>query len=159
MGVVRDDSARAVAATLGAEQVGVDSLFGAARPECAAAVAQAVTDALGADGLEVTTFVLGAVDLGRTGEVIQATVRARLDLEQEQAAAATRVARAVNDAQLEGHLTPASEAAWRYREPDLWRELVARTQGLQVAMRPPGPGTLGVTSIDRAEPPVEQAQQ
>jgi len=159
MGVVRDDSARAVAAALGAEQVGVDSLFGAARPQCAAAVAQAVTDALSADGLEVTTFVLGAVDLGRTGEVIQATVRARLDLEQEQAAAATRVARAVNDAQLEGHLTPASEAAWRYREPDLWRELVARTQGLQVAMRPAGPGTLGVTSIDRAEPPADPAQQ
>ena len=150
MAIVRDESAKAVTTALGAPEVGVESMFGAAREACQSAVGAAVSEALLEDGIEVQTFLLGAVDLGRTGEVIQATVRARLELEQEQAAAATRLARVVNDAALEGHLTPSSEAAWRYREPDLWRDLVARTQGLQVALRPAGAGAPGVSTVDRA---------
>ena len=43
-------------------------------------------------------FLLGVVDLGRTGEVIQATYGRGYELEQEKAEAATRIARVVNDA-------------------------------------------------------------
>jgi hypothetical protein len=59
----------------------------------------------------------------------------------------------VNDADLQRHLTPSTDAAWRYRETDLWAELVQRTQALQIALRAAGPGTVGITSTDRAPAP------
>jgi hypothetical protein len=94
-------------------------------------------------------LVLGTVDFGRTGEVIQATVRARHELEREQAEAATRLARALNDADLQQKMTTSGEAAWRYRETDLWRDLVQRTEALSIALRA-GPGSApgGFSVID-----------
>ena len=93
--------------------------------------------------------VLGPVDLGRTGEVIQATVRAGFELTLEKAEAATRLARAHNDGELEQQITSLREGAWRYRETDLWRELVQRSDGVQVARRPgAAPGRLGLTVRD-----------
>ena len=118
----------------------------------------AVAAALAQNGIELTGFHLGTPDLGRTGEVIQATLRARLELERERAEAATRLARAVNDAELDARLPAATVGAWRYRETDLWGELIQRTQALQVAARPPGPGEVGIVTSDRAEPvPTEPA--
>jgi hypothetical protein len=69
-------------------------------------------------------FVLDDLDLGRTGDVIQSTVRARLELECEQAESAVRLARAKIDAELEPYLATLSDAALRYREVDVWRDLV-----------------------------------
>ena len=83
---------------------------------------------------------------GRTGEVIQATLRARHELEREQAEAPTRLARASNDADLQQNLTLSNEDAWRYRETDLWGELVQRTQALQIAVRGAGPGVVGIST-------------
>ena len=108
--------------------------------------------ALDAHGIELSAFLLGAAEFGRTGEVIQATLRARHELEREQAEAPTRLARATNDADLQQNLTLSNEDAWRYRETDLWGELIQRTQTLQVAARPPGPGVVGFSTTDRAEP-------
>jgi hypothetical protein len=71
-------------------------------------------------------------------------VRAHYELEREQAEAATRMARALNDAKLQDQISSPSDDAWRYRETDLWRELVLRTEALQVALRA-GPGAPGVT--------------
>ena len=148
-GIVRDESSRAVTATLGDPGVGVANLLGPEREMCQQRLATAVGEALEADGIRVTTLLLGAVDLGRTGEVIQATMRARYELEREQAEAATRVVRALNDADLQQHLTSSSDAAWRYRETDLWRELVQRTEALQVALRAgPGGAAVGLTAHD-----------
>ena len=149
-GIVRDESSRAVITTLGATEVGIDSLFGPARGKCEELLRSAADSALAADGIELTSLLLGPVDLGRTGEVIQATVRARYELEREQAEAATRMARALNDADLQQHLTDSSDAAWRYRETDLWRELVQRTGALSVALRA-GPGSpgIGITAVDQ----------
>ncbi|HEY4991471.1 MAG TPA: SPFH domain-containing protein [Nakamurella sp.] len=118
-GVVRDESSRAVMNTLGDPEFSIDSLFGKAREACQERLAVAVSEALEADGILLTALVLGTVDLGRTGEVIAATARARHELEREQAEAATRTARALNDADLQQHLTDSSDAAWRYRETDL----------------------------------------
>jgi hypothetical protein len=42
-------------------------------------------------------------------------------------------------------MTSPSDDAWRYRETDLWRELVLRTEALQVALRA-GPGAAGLTN-------------
>ena len=56
--------------------------------------------------------------------VIQSTVRARLELAREEAEAAVRLARARIDAELEPYLASLPEAALRYREVDVWRDLV-----------------------------------
>jgi len=116
-GVVRDETSRAVRNTLADPGFGVESLFGTARATCQDALSVAVGKALETDGIKVTAFVLGAVDLGRTGEVIQATVRARHELEREQAEAAARLARALNDTDLQTKLTSTEGAAWPYRKP------------------------------------------
>ena len=59
-------------------------------------------------GLVVTMFNLGDLDLGRAGDVIQATVRARLELQREEAEAAMRMARARIDAELGPYIDPAT---------------------------------------------------
>ncbi len=148
-GIVRDESSRAVVNTLGDPEFTIDSLFGLNRGTTEQRLTSAVGAALEADGIRVTALVLGTVDLGRTGEVIQATVRARHELEREQAEAATRVARALNDADLQQKMTSAGETAWRYRETDLWRDLVQRTGALSVALRS-GPGSIptGIAAVD-----------
>lgn len=146
-GLVRDESARAISHALSDPDVTVASLFGPARTETEARLAAAVTAALENQSIRVTGFVLGPVDLGRTGEVIQATVRAGFELALEQAEAATRLAQAQNDSELEQQITSLREGAWRYRETDLWRDLVQRSDGVQLGRRRPGygPGRLGLT--------------
>jgi len=150
-GIVRDESSRAVTGALGDPAVGIDSLLGSAREACEKRLFTAVGAALQADGVEVTAFLVGAVDLGRTGEVIQATLRARLEVEREKAEAATRMARALNDADLQQYVNTASDAAWRYRETDLWRDLVQRTGALSVALRAVPGAAGGTTAQETAE--------
>ncbi len=146
-GLVRDESGRAISRALSDPAITVESLFGRDRSDTEARLGQAVTAALEEHGIRVAGFVLGPVDLGRTGEVIQATVRATFELALEEAEAATRIARAQNDGRLEQQITTLSEDAWRYRETDLWRDLVQRSDGVQVGRRRPGygPGRLGLT--------------
>ncbi|MET0862874.1 MAG: SPFH domain-containing protein [Nakamurella sp.] len=157
-GIVRDEASRAVMNKLSDPEFGVDNLFGAARESAEEGLADVVGRALEADGIRVTKFVLGAVDLGRTGDVIQATVRARHELEREQAEAATRLARALNDAELQEKLTGSGEVAWRYRETDLWRDLVQRTGAVSVALRAgPGSPAISITGVD--EPGTEGQTQ
>src|SRR6478735_9082643 len=155
-GVVRDVSTRAVLSTLAEHHDGIEQFFGAQRRDCEQRLATAVRDALEADGIVMTGFVLGAVDLGRTGEVVQATVRARYELERERAEAETRTLRAQNDADLQKHVTP-SDDAWRYRETDLWRELVARMDGLNVAVAGRPLPVAGPTTDSAATPTADQA--
>lgn len=154
-GIVRDETGRAVATALGDPQFGVDSLFGPARDACQYGLLTGIGAALESDGIEVTAVVIGTVDLGRTGEVIQATVRARYELEREQAEAATRTARAMNDADLQVKLSAPNEGAWRYRETDVWRDLVQNAQSLNVALRE----NSGGGSARSAEPVADQTGQ
>jgi regulator of protease activity HflC (stomatin/prohibitin superfamily) len=151
-GVVRDETNRAVTTVLGDPEIGLDSLFGPAREKCQERLHAAAAAALSADGIDLSSLLLGVVDLGRTGEVIQATARAPYELERERAEAATRTARALNDADLQQHMTSSSTGAWRYRETDLWRDLVQRTQALQVFLRE-GPGRPAVDRPVTAEQP------
>jgi hypothetical protein len=152
-GIVRDASSAAISAALRDPAVSIDDMFGAPLEVCQKSVSAAVAEALDASGIELTALLLGAAEFGRTGDVIQATLRARHELEREQAEAPTRLARAANDADLQQNLTLSNEDAWRYRETDLWGELIQRTQALQVAVRPPGPGVVGISTADRAAPP------
>ena len=149
-GAVRDASSAAVSAALRDPAIGIDDMFGAPLEVLQKSVAAAVAEALDPIGFELSSFLLGAAEFGRTGDVIQATLRARHELEREQAEAPTRLARATNDANLQESLTLSNEDAWRYRETDLWGELIDHTRALQVAMRPPGPGVIGVSTGSQA---------
>jgi regulator of protease activity HflC (stomatin/prohibitin superfamily) len=133
---VRDESARTLRATLAESSVSVADLAGAERTALEGRVSDAVTATLEEEGVLVTSFFLGDLDLGRAGEAIEATARARLELEREQAEAAMRLARAQIDADLAPYIAAATDAALRYREVDSLREL-ARTQSTGVLVPPP----------------------
>lgn len=120
--VVRDVSQRAVSATLSDPDVGADDVYGASHVTCEAALTVALRSALAESGLLLRSFVLGDVDLGRTGEIIQATARARHEREFEEAEAQVRIERARNDAKLSEQVTTPTDSAWRYRQSELWRE-------------------------------------
>ncbi len=139
-GIVRDESALVLTTALGQPGTGVADVVGEAREAGRAAVADQLTTALAEDGFELVSFVLGGIDLGRTGEVIQAVSRAPHELDYEQAMAAVRLAQATHDAEL----VAVDGDPWRYRETDLWRELIARREILNVALqggpRVPGAG-------------------
>lgn len=131
---VRDESEAAMRDALG--KASVDDLFGGARAPLEQRLAASVAERLAASGIEVVMLQLGDIDLGRTGEVIEATSRARHELEREQAEAAMRIARARIDADLTPIVGAAGgELALRYREVDSWRELARSTN---VVVPPPG---------------------
>ena len=132
-GAVRDESAAVTTAVLGQQQITVDDLFGPAREEVQQAVTERLVDALAGVGIDLVSFRLRSIDLGRTGDAIQAAARARHELAAEQATAATRAAQLDNDREL-AHQAGTSEAPWRYRETELWRELVQRRETLNVTL-------------------------
>lgn len=146
--VVRDESARAMTAELSDPACTIDDLFGAARVQLEERLSVAVARVLDTDGLVVTSFSLGSVDLGRAGELIQAAARARLELAREEAEAATRIARVRHDAELAPYLARVGEAALRYRQTDVWRDLVQRSEAMTVAV----PGISGAVAIPSEEP-------
>jgi regulator of protease activity HflC (stomatin/prohibitin superfamily) len=140
---VRDSSAQAVKAALSDPSVTVDSLFGGARTELEARIGSAVRAVLDSNALILTAFSLGKVDLGQAGDLIQAVVRARLELERENAETETRIARARHDSELAPYAGRIGEAALRYRQTDVWRDLLVRSEGVSIAV-PGAPGaTLG----------------
>jgi regulator of protease activity HflC (stomatin/prohibitin superfamily) len=157
-GLARDVSGKSVTRVLNDPAHGIDDLFGQARVGLQEELTTALSADFAAAGLEVTEFSLGAVDLGRNGEVIQATVRARLELEREQAEAATRMLRVRHDAELAPYLTGSSEAALRYRQNDVWRDFAARPEALTIAMAGPVPGQTN-SDGEPAQPPQPGTQQ
>jgi hypothetical protein len=146
--VVRDESSRALATELSDPACTIDDLFGTARVELEERLGAAVARVLDDDGLVMTSFSLGSVDLGRAGELIQAAARARLELAREEAEAATRIARVRHDAELAPYLAGVGEAALRYRQTDVWRDLVQRSEAMTVAV----PGISGAAPIPNEEP-------
>lgn len=120
-----DECTRTIRDVLAGSSFGIDDLFGSGRADVEAALESAVSAALDQLGFDVRMFALGDLDLGPTGEVIQATLRARLWVEREEAEAALRLARVRNDAELHPFLTnAATDAALRYREVDVWRDVL-----------------------------------
>ena len=151
--VVRDETTRAVLRELSAADVGVEDLLGAARLGTETRLSEAVGQALTADGIELASLTLGIVDLGRTGEVVQAIARARYELEREEVEAQTRLARARNDADLEEQVQTRPDA-WRYRSPDLVRDLAHRAVNVNISL----PGDSG-SAAGRARPDASAASE
>jgi hypothetical protein len=148
---VRDTSARVVRDALNDSNVGVDDLYGTPRLALEIALTQMLTEALAADGFTLTLFSLGETDLGLTGEVVQATVRSRLELEREEAESTVRMARARNDAELQPFVSgAAANGALRYREGEVWRDLVNMLAS-RVSV-PPAPTRLDTQSAALAMP-------
>lgn len=143
-GIVRDESALVIVTALGQAGTGVADVLTEAGGSARSAIADRLSTVLADDGLELTSFALGGIDLGRTGELIQAVSRVPHELDYEQAMAAVRLAQARHDAEL----VAVDGDPWRYRETDLWRELIARREMLNVALQggprvpgaAPGPG-------------------
>ena len=125
-GFVRDKSALVLADALSDDGVEVDDLLGSAVLSTGPRLAEVLSSALAAEGLELNEFGLRVLDLGRTGEVIQATARARHELQLEAASAETRRASAVNDVALSTTSEEVAGTAWRYRKRDLWLDLAHR---------------------------------
>lgn len=131
--VVRDVSTATTSSVLGSAEVSVDDLFDDARERLQQTLADRLGDALAEDGIELVSFKLRSVDLGRTGEAIQAAARARHELAAEKASAATRTAQLEHD-RLLAEQAGDGTAPWRYREAGLWRELVLRRETLNVTL-------------------------
>jgi regulator of protease activity HflC (stomatin/prohibitin superfamily) len=133
-GIVRDETAALVIRELGGDEVSVDDLFGPAREQLQARVAEQLTDRLHEDGFELVSFRIRSIDLGRTGDAIQSAARARHEQAAENATAATRAAQLANDQELAEQAPDDDDAPWRYRETELWRELVQRRETLNVTL-------------------------
>lgn len=125
-GYVRDKSALVLAEALSEDGVQVDDLLGSAVLQTGPRLAEAVSSALADEGLQVREFGLRVLDLGRTGDVIQATARTRHELQLEAASAEKRRASADNDAALSTASEAVAGTAWRYRKLDLWLDLAHR---------------------------------
>ncbi len=134
---IRDLSDRVVRSTVNDPNVGIDDLFGPARHALNAALASALSHAFADAGFEMTLFTLGETDLGQIGDVVEETLKSRFELERETAEAAVRVAMIRNDAKVKPTLSiDASDLAMRYRENEVWRDLVHVLAG-RAAVAPP----------------------
>ena len=136
---VRDNVGAALAVALAQPDVTLDSLYPGQRQELEQQLKQRLAETLTADGTESTGFSLGAVDLGRAGETVQATLRARLGLAREEAHAALQRLRVQHVAELTSRLAEVGETALRYREAEMWRDLAFRSDGVGVSVPLPAP--------------------
>ena len=124
----------ALAVALAQPDVTLDSLHPGQRQKLEQQLKQRLAGTLAADGTELAGFSLGAVDLGRAGETVQATLRARLGLAREEAHAALQRLRVQHDAELTSRLAEVGETALRYREAEMWRDLAFRSDGVGVSV-------------------------
>lgn len=127
---IRDTTRRCLVA--GAAGASVDGVFGDEFAAFEERCATALGEALATVGFELEVFTLREIDLGETGEVIQATLRADLELELEQALARVRQVRLDNDAAMAETLAGLdNHVLLRYRQLESWREILRRGDGGQ----------------------------
>ena len=129
---LRDTTRSSLIAEAGADEVSVDDAFGDRFSALEKRFETALAAALGSIGFELKMFNLREIDLGETGEIIQATLRADAELEREQAMARIRQARLENDtamAELAAGID--GDVLLRYRQLESWREILLRWDGDQ----------------------------
>lgn len=128
---LRDTSRRCLVAE--AAGASIDDAFGDGFEVLEQRFASALGEALGEVGFDLEVFTLREIDLGETGEVIQATLRADAELELEHALAQVRQVRLDNDAALAGNVVGLeSDVLLRYRQLESWREMIRRGDGGQM---------------------------
>lgn len=110
--------------------ISVGDVFGDGLSKLEDRFSTALGAALGASGFELKMFSLRTIDLGETGEVIQATVRAEAELEREQAMARVRKVRLENDVALQDLAADVdADVMLRYRQIEAWRDILQRWDG------------------------------
>jgi regulator of protease activity HflC (stomatin/prohibitin superfamily) len=129
--VIRDTTRRCLVAE--AAGASLDGVFGDEFAALEERFATALRVALEEVGFDLEVFTLREVDLGEAGEVIQATLRAELELELEQALARVRQVRLDNDAAMAETLAGLDgNVLLRYRQLESWREILRRGDGGQM---------------------------
>ncbi|HYN33941.1 MAG TPA: SPFH domain-containing protein, partial [Ilumatobacteraceae bacterium] len=127
---LRDTARRCLVAE--AAGASIDDAFGAGFMALEERFEEAVRVAFAEIGFDLEVFTLREVDLGQTGEVIQATLRADVELELENVLARVRQARLDNDAALAEVVAGLEgDVLLRYRQLESWREMVQRGNGDQ----------------------------
>ncbi|HYN33439.1 MAG TPA: SPFH domain-containing protein, partial [Ilumatobacteraceae bacterium] len=122
---LRDTARRCLVAE--AAGASIDDAFGAGFTALEERFEEAVRVAFAEIGFDLEVFTLREVDLGQTGEVIQATLRADAELELENALARVRQARLDNDAALAEVVAGLEgDVLLRYRQLESWREMARR---------------------------------
>jgi regulator of protease activity HflC (stomatin/prohibitin superfamily) len=116
--VVRDESRRAVITELTDVSVTSEDLNAPRRPELEAKLSEAVHRTLAAVGIDMTFFSLVDTGLGESDEVVQAAVRARLEVAKREA---ERLAQAGGE-----RADTLPDEVLRYRQFQIWRELIRR---------------------------------
>jgi hypothetical protein len=119
--VVRDETRRTLITQLADGSVTSDDLRASKWTELEAKLADAVHATLEAVGLDTTFFSLVDSGLGEADEVVQAAVRARLEIAKRQAE------RLVGDKAETARTLP--DEVLRYRQFEVWRDLVGRWNG------------------------------
>jgi regulator of protease activity HflC (stomatin/prohibitin superfamily) len=129
---LRDTTRSALLAEFGNGKVTIDDVYGDGFSKLEQRLTKALDKALGGIGFDLKMFNLREIDLGETGEVIQAIVRADTELEREQAFAKVRRARLENDAAISSLLDGIDgDVLLRYRQIEAWRDILHRWDGDQ----------------------------
>lgn len=129
--VLRDTTRRSVITAAADDSIDLDAAFGTGFAAAEQHLAEAVDRALSEIGFEMTMFNLRRVDLGQTGDVIQATRRAEVELDLERALADLRRARIEHDNDLQPLLASiGDDHLLRYRQLEAWRDLLHRWDGV-----------------------------
>jgi regulator of protease activity HflC (stomatin/prohibitin superfamily) len=145
---LRDTTRSALLAEVGNAQVTIDDVYGDRFAALEERLTTALRGALGTIGFQLRMFSLREIDLGETGEVVQAIVRADTELEREQALAKVRKARLENDAAMSPLLDGVDgELLLRYRQIEAWRDILHRWDGDQ-----PIPSALTMPLLTAANP-------
>jgi len=127
---LRDTARRSLISEAGTPDVSIDDVFGDRYAALEKRLATALGTALGEIGFELTMFSLREIDLGETGEVIQATLRAGAELEREQALTQVRKARLENDASMNELLDDVdADVMLRYRQIEALAQILERWGG------------------------------
>jgi regulator of protease activity HflC (stomatin/prohibitin superfamily) len=127
---LRDTTRRSLISEAGQSDVSIDDVFGEGYAALEKRLAAALGTALGEIGFELTMFSLREIDLGETGEVIQATLRAGAELEREQALTLVRKTRLENDASMSELLDDVdADVMLRYRQIEALAQILERWGG------------------------------
>jgi regulator of protease activity HflC (stomatin/prohibitin superfamily) len=128
--LVRDVSRQVIIEELAGEAYGLDHAFASARQELEQALIARLTERFREHGFDVAMFNLRTIDLGPVNDVIDATVRAKAELELERVAAVTRNLRVKNEAATSTQLAKTlTDRVLRYRQLELGREALQRWDG------------------------------
>ncbi len=159
---LRDTTRRSLIAEVGTSDVSIDDVFGDGFAALEKRLATALGTALADIGFELTMFNLREIDLGETGEVIQATLRAAVELEREQALTPVRQARLENDASMNELLDDVdADVMLRYRQIEALSQILERWGGdrpipsaISAPLTAAAPST-STTSTDSTQEPVD----